>query len=96
MRPNKETHMHVFKAFVNIRQSGGMSDIFVNFNFTGEVIYESKKKVSSKNLDEWRNVPSTRPGISVLPLTPPNALPRHVRPVTSWNLQRGQHFDADP
>lgn len=30
---------------------------------------------------------STKPGSSVLPLTPPNAVPRHVRPVTSWNLQ---------
>lgn len=29
---------------------------------------------------------STNPGISVLPFTPPNAVPRHVRPVTSWNL----------
>ena len=48
--------------------------------------------------------PSTRPGISVLPLTPPNAVPRQVRPVTyegfnshvnlerifhtSWKLER--------
>ena len=27
---------------------------------------------------------STMPGISVRPRTPPNAEPRHTRPVTSW------------
>ena len=25
------------------------------------------------------------PGSSVLPLTPPKADPRHIRPVTNWN-----------
>jgi len=30
--------------------------------------------------------PSTRPGISDRPLTPPNAVPRHVRPVTCRNI----------
>lgn len=32
------------------------------------------------------DVPSTRPGNSVRPFTPPNAVPRQVRPVTSWKL----------
>ena len=32
------------------------------------------------------NLPSTMPGISLLPLTPPNADPFQTRPVTSWNL----------
>ena len=41
-----------------------------------------------KNLKEsdGEDIPSTIPGISVLPLTPPNADPLHTRPVTNWNL----------
>jgi hypothetical protein len=34
------------------------------------------------------------PGISVLPLTPPKAEPRHTRPVTSWNLDMSDTLEG--
>jgi hypothetical protein len=86
--------MHVMEAVIDFSKLPVMSDIFVDFDFALEVIW-------THNIYEWFNsckrtkhIPSTRPGISDLPLTPPNAVPLHVRPVTSWKLQWRQAVDS--
>ena len=42
------------------------------------------KVTNSSTLREPERYFSTIPGSCVLPFTPPNALPFHTRPVTSW------------
>jgi hypothetical protein len=65
-----------------------VGDKVVNPEITSKVVYEklgkkkSELRIQTKNLYAESFKPLTSPGISVLPFTPPNALPRHVRPVT--------------
>ena len=76
--------MHIVEALVDLSKGAVVSDVFVDLDLALEVICVI---VSNGPFDSGGYiVPSTRPGSSVRPLTPPKAVPRQVRPVTSWNL----------
>jgi len=88
----KKTYVHIIETLVDIIQFSVMSDIFVNLNFSIKVIFGKKEKKVNLLLfffsqSHLGQLPWTSPGISVLPLTPPKAVPRQTRPVTSWNLE---------
>jgi hypothetical protein len=81
------THVHIVETLVNILQSLVVGYKLVYPEGTIQVIYHQQCTSHHHHLDECDS-PSTIPGSSVRPLTPPNADPRHTRPVTSWNLGR--------
>jgi len=91
-KQKKKTYVHIIETLVDIIQFSVMSDIFVNLNFSIKVIFGKKEKKSTSyffffSQSHLGQLPWTSPGISVLPLTPPKAVPRQTRPVTSWNLE---------
>lgn len=79
--------MHVVEAFVDVDKRAVVSDVLVDLDLALEVVCGETHNLSPKyGHEEIESIPSTSPGISVRPLTPPKAVPRQVRPVTSWNL----------
>ena len=76
--------MHIMETVVDFRECTVVRNVLINLDLSGEVVYEFLQ--SGFYDKKARNEPFTRIGSSVLPLTPPKAVPRHVRPVTSWNL----------
>ena len=86
--------MHVVETIIDFLKGAGMGNIFVNLDFSGKIVYTHYKSVIDPlGLSIDGKLPSTKPGNSVLPLTPPNAVPRHVLPVTSWNLYADHQED---
>jgi hypothetical protein len=84
------THMHIIKPAVNLVEFTVVRDKLVDPQGSVQVVCHV---ISTDSLPQYVTFvieysPSTIPGISVRPLTPPNADPFHVRPVTSWNLRR--------
>ena len=81
--------MHIVEALVNFCERPMVRDVLVNLYCALEVVWihmtSSEDSVKRTEMN-GKHSPSTRPGSSVRPLTPPKALPRQVRPVTSWNL----------
>ena len=78
--------MHVVEALVDVREVPVVGDVFIHLHLAGQVVWKMAQLTKS-TVDTTKSLlPSTSPGNSVRPLTPPKAEPRHVRPVTSWNL----------
>lgn len=78
--------MHVVEAFVDLGERAVMSDVLIDLHLALKIVWQ-RRDFSSMPNNEWlESIPSTSPGSSVRPLTPPKAVPRQVRPVTSWNL----------
>lgn len=85
------THVHVVKALVDFLELLIVGNKLVNHKSTRKIVcHQSQLTTSSPSAPlciEVRGIsPSTIPGISDRPLTPPKADPRQTRPVTSWNL----------
>ncbi len=83
--PDENTHMHIMETCIDLGQDAMVGDILVNLNLAPKIVCRGYEYF--KDTKAFQFPPSTRPGISVLPLTPPKALPRQVRPVTSWKLR---------
>lgn len=81
--------MHIVEAFVDRRKSSLVGNVLIDLDLAIQVIWTNGLWVSKGMVLKCVNRPSTRPGSSVRPLTPPKAVPRHVLPVTSWNLREG-------
>ena len=79
--------MHIVEAIVDRRKSALVGNVLIDLDLAIQVIWTSVLLASKGIAKKCVNRPSTRPGSSVRPLTPPKAVPRHVLPVTSWNLR---------
>ena len=80
------TYVHVVEALVDAFQSPGVSNKFIHPEGSVHVVWRNHVRRLKPYFECSRDTPSTIPGNSVRPLTPPNAEPFQTRPVTSWNL----------
>ncbi len=74
--------MHVMETFIDIFELPVVCDIFVNLECSCQITCRILASTIHCNEVDRVYTLSTNPGISVLPLTPPKAVPRQVRPVT--------------
>jgi hypothetical protein len=81
--PDAVAGLHVLEALVDIVERLCVGYELVNPEGSVHIVWRSASNLPGIMP---RSSPSTIPGSSVRPLTPPNADPFHVRPVTSWNL----------
>lgn len=74
--------MHVVESFVNFFEFATVGDVLVNLEPTTEIVWLRQTLMSTLVSSHGIDGPSTRPGSSVRPFTPPKAVPRQTRPVT--------------
>lgn len=78
----RQTYVHIMEAVIDFVKLTVMSDILIDLDLAVQIICGRRRAMTLGTAKGEGDKPSTRPGISVLPLTPPKAEPRHTRPVT--------------
>ena len=87
--------MHQIKCLVNLPKGQSVSDVFINFNFLQRenIMFKLISLLIIKSISHCRTLSdqvtffkyfSTSQGTCERLLKPPNTVPFHTRPVTSW------------